>query len=420
MRSLTDDVQTRSLTRLEVLARSEILTRLSTEEHMASWGAVLSLGMCASLVFGCTDDRRRGGGDNRADSGLLVVADAAHRDAGAVVDAFVRDAGLSPLDAGPRDAGRRDAGSSARDAGPRDAGSRDAGSRDAGGRDAGRGDAGARDAGPPDAGPSVPGDCSGGVTKYFVASVLAPAIFGPEGLPGFNLDGRVSLLGDTLSCGHEDGSNLVETGVDNVYGETIGLELASEFADTLRADIERGDLLLLVRLDHVDSLLNDDCVQVSILMGVMPVGMAPRLGRTGLLLIDQTFDLDAASLEADRATPRARVVDASIDGGHVRVGPIDVVFSLARPIVVTLTDSVVSFDVSDGGLSNLLIGGGVQVTELARGFDAREEIDPENVRLLRVYTDLDYDSATRLCDAMSMVFAGEAVRAWSSGLVVSR
>lgn len=195
-----------------------------------------------------------------------------------------------------------------------------------------------------------------GPTRYLAVRTL---VFGraDKGVsPGFDLDGEVTADGGATGCGVEDYVSPDGTsGVDNAMAGLLPFLESTEAAalePLIQQKINEGEVLLILEIGGLDDAENDDCVEVGFLRGT---GI-PQLGSDGLLLADQTYELDPTVGEPVRAR-------GAIEDGVLEVR--DLGFLL--PIVVFDFDIVldlnqvalqVAFD-EDGG-AEMLLGAGFE------------------------------------------------------------
>jgi hypothetical protein len=183
--------------------------------------------------------------------------------------------------------------------------------------------------------------------------------------PGFDLDARVSDSGDPQGCYQAD---LVAPdgteGIDNAFSGLLPLLAATEarVIETLIQDsVNRGDILIAIELEDVDSFVDDGCVNVNIVQALGPV----MLGTDGSILPGQTFDRDPA------VTP-TRIEGATIEGGILRARGLD--FRLLVSVIgteVDLTLERASFDVrlAEDGSATGMMGGSLSVPRLEAFID---------------------------------------------------
>lgn len=203
--------------------------------------------------------------------------------------------------------------------------------------------------------------CTGGETYASIMTQFTFARQRPMGVSaGFDLDGRVTPAGDTMSCGRPDFTDPDGVaGIDNQFAEVIAVidQLTTNAVDPLvQAAINNGQILMGVVLEHVDDTQNDPCVEL-VLQSVQ--GQA-TVGSDGFLDRGQTFDAIPGN-----APSRTH---ASIRNGVVEAGP----FELALPVTVldarftlNLHNAHVRLTLGKDRAMTGLIGGGISVEEMS-------------------------------------------------------
>ena len=279
-------------------------------------------------------------------------------------------------------------------------------------------DAGA-DGGPPDAYLSEIGRCPSpprldrcdGGGDYGIVMVVADFARSSVGRTrGFDLDGRASEAGDPETCGHADTTG-TETGVPAVDNQ-LGL-FASEIEGALGRDgvvgdaIHSGDWLTLIELRHVDSEVEDDCVDVIVCDAVLA---EPELRFEGVSLAPDTLviGVPGTSRRFEHGGLARGFVEAS--GGRM-------------PMAWRLEEGLVRFDLADARLRGAVVfmddgvggsgwyaGGSVAVSvvqDALRGASAPSG----SIGLMAELADLERDDSGT-CRAVSGVlrFSGGAVR----------
>lgn len=174
--------------------------------------------------------------------------------------------------------------------------------------------------------PSSGDSCSGGEALLYVVSSIGVATpVSATVVPGFDVDERVSDSGDAATCNQPDFTSpppASTPGVDNQLGPLVAaFDFADDVALIFDASIEDASLLVLMRIENVQSAADDDCVAVSFLKGIFPPGaFDPVIGPDGQLAPGQLFDIDASFLASDGSTPLYRVEGATIVGGVLDTG----------------------------------------------------------------------------------------------------
>ncbi len=267
----------------------------------------------------------------------------------------------------------------------------------------------------PDPTPTTPAECAGGETYVYVLDRID--IGHPTGddetiVPGFDLDGVVSDGTDLESCRQVDytSPNGVP-GIDNQLGPAIMDVPDVNVSADLAAEIARGDLLLMVRLRHVDDLVADDCVDADVLFAEMPAGMTePEMDEDERFMPGQTFDVSAATVTSD-GQPRVTFEGATITAGRLEASAETVIpFQIPTPdgelVELALIDPMVAADITADGLYDGVLGGRLDKAETINALSFAA--DPLLVdALIRGLADLDPDERG-MCQSVSaaMVYDG--------------
>lgn len=264
---------------------------------------------------------------------------------------------------------------------------------------------GGTDAGPTDAGPLT------GDTYLYVIDVLDLGAEDPEGIaPGFDLDGSTARV-----CNQADYTSPAPAstpGIDNSLGPVLAAgEEQFRVREALALNVSSGRLLVLARLRGVDDFENDPRVEVDVLFGVLPAGVAMPTSSGGRFDAGQTFDVDARSLDVDGMTALSQLPGAIVDG-RLTAGPgmlpLTVPFG-TELVTLELGRVQMAFDVSESGLSNGVVGGALDVADTIVALSDVEGLDPGQVEFaLEVFADLDPATANRECQSISvaLVFDG--------------
>jgi hypothetical protein len=268
---------------------------------------------------------------------------------------------------------------------------------------------------PPDPDPT-PASCDTGATYTFVLDMMDlghPVAGGdPTIVPGFDLDGRVSDGTDAASCRQVDYvSPHGDPGIDNQLGPAMVEVPDVDVTGDLERAVQRGRLILLARISHVDDLVNDDCVDFDVLFGRMPEGMtAPATGVDDRFMPGQTFDVSERTLLPD-GEPRFHMGGATIVNGRVDGTSADAVpFQIPTPggdmTELSLLRPRIAADVSESGIENGVLGGRLDVEDT---IGALSPVAPPVLvdALLRGLADLEPDERG-ICQSVSAaaVFAG--------------
>jgi hypothetical protein len=260
-----------------------------------------------------------------------------------------------------------------------------------------------------------------GNSYFYVVSVLDFATTSTETnqTPGFNIDGYNTPVSGTSGCGHpdrrfdvnQDGMVLDdENGIDNQLADLA--PLLSGFL-SLQDMVDGGDVLILVEAKYVDSLTNDDCVQVDLLLGEVPAGETLVLDASGRIAPGQAFVISDASYDDD-GNPLISGL-GSIVNGRLYIGP--VTLSLSFPvdaqteITLAIQSAQVAFNISATTLGVGVIGGALNVDALlsAVGGLLPDEFPPDTIRgILEPMMDINPDTNNANCDSVSLglVFNG--------------
>jgi len=271
----------------------------------------------------------------------------------------------------------------------------------------------------PEAGPSEL--CSGGESHTYVINLLDFAREMPAGVcRGFDIDGRVSDADDEETCGKADYTSPEGVpGIDNQLQTLLPVVEGITEEDTALAiaeGIRSGGTLILIRVEHVDSFVDDDCVTFTGLWGLLPEGvMAPTVDAAGRLTPEQTFDVDARSYD-ERMYPLIRV-----DGAEIRAGTLVADgFAMTLPFSVgstgtvplTIRDARARLGVTPEGLAPGLLGGVVRVSELGPALSAAYPmLTPASITVL-IGPSADLEIVGRRCGAISLAleFGGVSAR----------
>lgn len=165
------------------------------------------------------------------------------------------------------------------------------------------------------AGVAGPDFCSGGMTYRFVVDTIENGREQPPGTTaGFDLDRHVSDDSDPCGCYQPDYLSLDGTpGVDNQMAlllPTIEAALQADVALAQRAAIDEGRSLVVIELRHVHSLVDDDCVDVSVLEADLPARAAqPSFDEDGRLRVGQTL--------AVRRDTERRFIEGRLEAGRL-------------------------------------------------------------------------------------------------------
>jgi hypothetical protein len=255
------------------------------------------------------------------------------------------------------------------------------------------------------------GLCQSGQEEVLVIKALRFAREEPQGVSvGLDLDGRRSDAEDAAGCFQPDMIDpLGVEGVDNQFArllpavEAVGGEAIEEL---VKGAINSGELLLLLRLEHLDGWEQDGCVDMTVLRGAG----APLVGNDGQLEAGQTFDVDPS-------LPAAALRGLSLEGGALQGGP--VTFSLPIQIfetslTLTLRRSLIRIERAPDGQTRGFLTGALnvdEVTETARGIRGGGQIADFFGTVLGLYADLSPDAEGQ-CQELSVTLVFEAIPGW--------
>ncbi len=236
----------------------------------------------------------------------------------------------------------------------------------------------------------------------------------PGVIAGVNVDG----VGPTEeSCSHIDYIGPApdnEEHVDNQLGPLLQLfsdpanmlPITVDVPEKIAQNIASGNLLMFMRVDHVDSLNNDSCISIETMLGTLPMGTtAPQLDSQNRPIAGQTFDFDSA----------IDVVSGSIRKGRLRTEsttlPLSIPFDNGT-ITLTMRNTQIRMDLAETSLTNGIIGGGVDVNEVIESVDViGPALKPSAEETIPTQADLDYDATSDTCKTISLGLGFEAVEA---------
>jgi hypothetical protein len=269
------------------------------------------------------------------------------------------------------------------------------------------------DAGPDDDPPRV----GTGATYTYVIHVLNIGQADPAGdpniVPGFDLDRRVSNEDDPEGCFHLDFVSPPpdsERGVDNQWGPILASVGSSlDIEGSIQASIQRGELILLVRLSGVGDTRADDAITAELLEGV-PASGTPTLDPTGGLAPGQTF---VAGRSITAATGRIAAGRALLGFSELALAVPLMGPSSTGAVSTTMRDGELRFDVAPDELRLGVMGGALDVEETVIAIVASAPDDiPESLArsILEGQADLAPDAMGN-CREISNAMVFEAVTA---------
>jgi hypothetical protein len=265
--------------------------------------------------------------------------------------------------------------------------------------------------------------CSPGDTHLFVVNILDFARTSAETgqTPGFNLDLCNTVAGGNTGCGYMDrrfdiDQNGVvaeeEHGVDNQLAELASI-LAALWM--LQDSVDAGDPLLMVRVANVQSLVNDPCVDVALLLASVPAGSVLEHDAEGRLAPGQEFDIDPSSYDGTGNPKMA--AKGLIEQGRLYAGPMTVELPLPLEDGLTiwrLRNAQLAFNMATDHLDVGTVGGGINVDDFIASVDGllSDDFPPQTFReFLEPLMDLNPDANNTNCDSVSIAFSFEAVTA---------
>ncbi len=228
---------------------------------------------------------------------------------------------------------------------------------------------------------------------------------------GFDLDGRVSGDTDPATCNQTDFTSPEGTaGIDNqfsILANTLARIAGDAVQGLIRGAINDGTLLILLRLDGVDGLADDPCVDVTLVPGLGK----PLVGTDGMVLQGQTFD-------ADPATPSSLVRCATIKDGVLLAGPFDALLPfqvLQVRGVLRIHDSRLRAELAEDGSMRVLLGANIEIAQVSELAHTDGAFAASNVELVDVLLASIADAApdaTGKCQQLSVAITLELTRAF--------
>jgi hypothetical protein len=251
------------------------------------------------------------------------------------------------------------------------------------------------------------------VPRTFVVARLSFAVAEEPGIiEGFDLDHRVSDLEDDVSCHQMDAVDPDgRPGVDNALAElfrVVHALVGNAIDGLIQMAVNDGTLLVVFRIEGLDDLENDDCVEVQMLKGTGPT--VPQLATTGFLAPSQTF-------EVDEGTPitsgRGRIED-----GVLYAGPFEAIVPLKFFQVLVdmrLHNAHLRAEITpQGGLTHGVLGGGIEVNQVLEVVEQAAENDGTAQTILVIapraiggLADLEFDGDRCTQASAALVFEAE-------------
>ncbi|MEE2756163.1 MAG: hypothetical protein VYA30_05860 [Myxococcota bacterium] len=225
-------------------------------------------------------------------------------------------------------------------------------------------------------------------------------------IEGFDLDNRVSLDDDEISCGHADSvDSSGNQGIDNqlsaVWNNLIGPLVGEATHALIKGAINEGRLLLGIELTGVDDPLNDDDIGLMLFKGIAD----PDVGTFGLLSPNQTYYVDTAE-------PKSVIENIEIKDGFVEAGPVEFdipIDILNEYFIVTVANGQIRFQMNEDGSAEGFIGGVLDVgAVLEEGYETNASAEFHLVTpLFYANTDM-WPNADGECRGMSVAIRFEA------------
>ena len=280
--------------------------------------------------------------------------------------------------------------------------------------------------------PPTPGECSGEHSLSIVLHRIETDPFERNesgdviASEGFDLDCTAGLSCRCTNCS-DVSNNAGDEGIDNQLSKFAGLlDTAFSITANIERAIKEGGLLLVLHLTGLDSptldeTLDDDCVDVALVNGVVSDMGVPDLDENEELVSGQTFEVDSAFITD--GVPNIRFV-ASIDRGNFSAGPatIPVTFPIAdTSISLTIVDARLKASLQDGRLTEGLIGGVLDVDTLLSEIEKISEgaSTPGHTvyNILRGFADaIPNEEDEGACSALSATLAFDTRAAELTGL----
>lgn len=253
------------------------------------------------------------------------------------------------------------------------------------------------------------------VTRTYVVSTISIPEATTDGrAAGFNLDGMVTDGSGTDCVGASPdyiSTNDMEPGTDNGLATlvpTLAMLLGGGSLDaTIQEQITEGSLILLMEVSDINSYNNDTSVSVQLFLGEVPGGGAPMTSGSGLAP-GQTFTSTMAL-----GSP----VTGAIESGRLRVTTPLLMLNIATDdftVGLPIRMAQVRANITETGLTNGAIGGGLNVEDLAVAAEMIMAGLGDTVRsVLGGVADLNPTADPMVCDSLSVgiLFTGvEATR----------
>ncbi len=243
-----------------------------------------------------------------------------------------------------------------------------------------------------------------------VLQTLTFARASDEGISsGFDLDETVTEEGGDSGCGIGDYTDPEGTpGIDNAFARLLpALEMteAKAVEGLIQSAINSGELMILLRMNGVDDLATDDCVDLELLRGAG----TPMLGTDGFLESHQTVgqDTEIATILQEGLTLSEGRVEAR---GVTLVVPITI-FDVH--LEFTMLDGGLRVDWNEDGTFTGVMGGAVDVADLI-AVAVTENVDADLAGILGGLLELasDLEETEEGCSRISITFEFQGVPAF--------
>jgi hypothetical protein len=187
---------------------------------------------------------------------------------------------------------------------------------------------------------------------------------------GMDLDGV-----DGETCDKDDFTWKGQAGIDNNFALLVELTrdlFAMDVDEFVEEAILEGELLVVVRVEKWNGTPDDECVDVSVLAGVVPVAVYDArayldMDEDDLVDPGVTLDIDAESF-GEGMVPVAFFEAQRVDDGRVLtdsgVLPLKIPFGGSEPADLTLHEARLRFDLGATTLANGIVAGAADVEEM--------------------------------------------------------
>lgn len=197
---------------------------------------------------------------------------------------------------------------------------------------------------------------------YLMNELSIPQMDADGNLPGFNIDGNSDEV-----CHQVDGMGPAPdniAGVDNSVGPTLGGLVGSMIQD----NVDDGSVLLVMKLDGVDSFTNDDLVKLTIFLAEKPVAATLAHDASGRISAGQAFDTNELSFtDSAHTMPMIVFANGKIVNGRFQAGPADFPLSITlmgASLSLTVHSTQLRFNVSETSIGVGTLGGGLNIAEV--------------------------------------------------------